>query len=788
MNNKQSTSDIFNSGNAEVHSLSGKQFLNKMLFHWPLYLVFFVIAFCVALFYMRYTQPLYEIHAKVFIKDFTHLGAQKAALQELNLEEPETEKDLDAEIGLMSSIPVIEQVVTDLQLWISYQQPTKYLTYKDIYSTTPVQFKLIKPGRSFVGDYLDIIIENKDYFRLIQTGDTSERFAFKDNYINSFGTWKLDTTRNLKEYIGKTVRIILYNPKDVVKYYQDGISETPILKSLDLDISVDDEVPARGRAILNDLLRVYMDASIQEKRQSAQNTLKFVEQRLVSITQELNNVEGQYEGFKSNKGITEIAQQSNLYFGSEESNNKQVNDINIKLSVIDGIERYIDSNEGADNPPATLGLDDSGVLDLIKQLTDLQMQRTKLLATLPENNPLFNPIDQQIKASKIAIRENLKGIRATLISTRSQLQAVGSNYQSSIKSAPQAERGLNDIKRMQEIKETLYTYLLQKKEELSLDYASTISDAIIIDQPHNGSAISPKRVAVYAIAFLFGLLIPTGVLYGRNAVKNRILSKAEIVSSVGAPVLSEIIYDENEKKIAVLNQYSYIGEQFRELRTKLSYLHGTNEKGRTTLFTSSIAGEGKSFVLHNLGIVLSLAGKKTILLELDLRRPTFLSQFNMDKKSLGLTDYLIGNATRSQIIQPLAISDNLFIIASGNVPPNPSELLEKKELKDLIEELKLEFDHILIDSPPVHLLTDAMIVAPMCDVTLYLIRQDFTPKQELGFIRELYIDKKLPRISLIFNAIKNAEYGGGYNYQKNSYVKKARSTFKSRIKKFLNRF
>jgi len=766
MNSKQTTSDIFNSQNSEVHSFSSRQFLNKMLFHWPLYLVFLVIVFGIALFYLRYTQPLYEIHAKVLIKDYEHSGTPKAALQELNLAEPETEKDLDAEIGLMGSIPVIEQVVTDLQLWITYQQPTKYLSYKDIYSSTPVQFKLIKPGRSFAGDYLDIIIENKDYFRLIQTGDTSERFSFKDNYLNSFGTWKLDTTGSLKEYIGKTVRIILNNPKDVVKYYQDGISETPILKSLDLDVSIDDEVPARGRAILNDLLRVYMDASIQEKRESAQNTLKFVEQRLVSITQELNNVEGQYQGYRSNRGITEITGQSSVYFGNEQSNDKQVSDINIKLSVIDGIEHYIDSDQGADNPPATLGLDDSGVIGLIKQLTDLQLERTKLLATLPENNPLFDPINQQIKATKVAIRENLKGIRATLISTRAQLQAIGSNYQSSVRNIPQQERGLNDIKRMQEIKENLYTYLLQKKEELSLDYASTISDALIIDQPHNGPPISPKRTAIYAIAFLFGFLVPTGVLYGRNAIKSRVLSKTEIVSSVGAPVLSEIIYDENEKKIAVLNQYSYIGEQFRELRTKLSYLHGTNEKGRVTLFTSSIAGEGKSFVLHNLGIVLSLAGKKTILLELDLRRPTFLSQFNMDKKSLGLTDYLIGNATKSQIIQPLAISDNLFIIASGNIPPNPSELLEKEELKDLIKELKLEFDHILIDTPPVHLLTDAMIVAPMCDVSLYLIRQDYTPKIELEFIRELYMEKKLPRVSFIFNAIKNAEYGGGYNYQK----------------------
>ena len=790
MSTTNSSSDIIEPGNREGRSFNVRQFINKMFFHWPLYVIFLGLGFAIARFYLKYTNPVHEIHAKVLIKDYQHFGQQKAALEQLNLEEPQTEKDVQAEIGLMSSLPVLEQVVTDLQLWATYQQKTKYFSYKDIYTTTPVQFRLLKAGRNFLDDdYLDVTIESGDYFLLKRANDTTgERFAFKDSFIKSFGTWKLDTTSHLKEYIGKTVRIVLTNPKDVVSAIGNNLSEAPILKSNDLDISMQDEVPERAKAIISDMLRVYMATSVQEKRESTQNTLKFVGERLTSITQELNNVESQYEGFKSSRGITEIQTQSSNYFGSAQSNDKEISGINIKLSVLDGIERYINSNEGANNPPATLGLEDGGMVSLVNKLTDLQLERTKLLATLPESNPLFLSINQGISSTKTALRENIKGIRATLIATRGALQNVGSGYNKSIQGAPEAERGLNDIQRMKQIKENLYTYLLQKKEELSLDYASTIAGALIIDEPHTGLLISPINKQIYAIALIFGLIFPTGLLFARDAIKNRVLSKGEVIYTTGLPVLSEIDYQENDDQVVAPAQNTYIGEQFRDLRTKLNYLHGRGEKGRVTLVTSSIGGEGKSFTLSNLGMVLGVSGKKTILLELDLRKPTFSALFKLDKTKLGLSDFLFGDATKAQIIQPLAVSDNLFVIDCGTLPPNPSELLESEELASLVKELRLEYDHILIDSPPMHLLTDAMIIAPLCDVTLYLVRQDYTPKQELEYISDVYTEKKLPRMNLVLNGIKSDKYGYGYNYQKNSYYTQSPRKFKNRIKRFFSRF
>jgi capsular exopolysaccharide synthesis family protein len=342
---------------------------------------------------------------------------------------------------------------------------------------------------------------------------------------------------------------------------------------------------------------------------------------------------------------------------------------------------------------------------------------------------------------------------------------------------------------MKEIKETLYTYLLQKKEQLSLDYASTIPDAIIINHANGGTRVWPVAKSIYAVALLLALLVPSGILFGRDAIKNRILNRAEIISGTGMPVLSEIDENtDNNNPIVVLNQNSYIGEQFRDLRTKFNYLHGKQEKGKVTLFTSSIAGEGKSFVMGNLGSALSVAGKKVILIELDLRRPTSVGRYKLDKLKPGITDFLIGNATRAQITQKIEVTENLFAIHCGTVPPNPSELLESNELAILIKDLRSEYDHILLDSPPIHLLTDAMILAPMCDLTLYIIRQDYTPKRELSFIGELNKEKKFPRLNLIFNGIVKEKHGERYGYQKNSYYIRYPKKFKTQIKRFFTRF
>jgi capsular exopolysaccharide synthesis family protein len=769
------------SGSAKV-----RIFFNKLFFHWPLYLIFLTVCFGLAVFYLKYKQPVYQIYAKVMVKD-QQKEANKAALEAINLTEAQT--GIDEQMGLMGSIPVTKQVVEDLQLWTTYLVPTPYYSFKDIYTSTPVNFKLISRGKGSLNSTFDIVIESDSTFLIKQPEEKSTRFKFENNVVNSFGTWRLGKTPDFGRYIGKSIRIRLNEIDDVVGYYQGAIHESPIPKSSMVALRLEDEVPERGREIIDDLIRVYMAASVEEKRRSTQNTIKFVEERLGSITQELNNVESKYTGYKSVRGITEIADQSSQYVGGAQSNEKQLNDIKIQISVLDGVERYLNSDDGKGNTPSTLGINSPALQGYIDRLTDLQLERTKMLSTLPESNPLFNPINQQIALTRAALRENLKSTRSALLETQKNLQSVGSSYQSTIRSLPGQERDLKDIDRMKGIKENLFVYLLQKKEELSLDYASTISDAVTIDQAHYGSQSAPIPGSVYAMALLFGLIVPTGMIYGRDAFKNKVSNKSAIIEGTGLPVLIEITNSDTTDPIVVLNQKTFIGEQFRDLRTKLSYLHNNNNNpGKTTLFTSSISGEGKSFVLSNLGAVLAVAGRKTVLVELDLRNPTLAKRFNLKNSAIGLTDYIIGNATQAQIIQKSEISDDLHIICGGAVPPNPSELLESKQLANLIDDLKLKYDHILIDTPPVHILTDATIIAHLCDLCLYVIRQDYTPSQELSFISELRSDNKLPKMKLIFNAVKSELHANSYIYQKNSYIKEPAQSFKSKFKKFLSRF
>ncbi len=786
MSNQQAPSDFFNSPTG-TSTFKLREIFKKIGYHWPLFILFLTISFAIAYLFVKFVQPVYVINAKVLIKDPINKRNEAAALQELNL--TETNKGVETEMGLMTSRPNIDQVVTDLQLWITYKEPVSNFIYKDIYSTSPVEFKLIKAGSALNKESIDIFIVNDKSFTIKRSNNQAESFLFNNELKSTFGTWKLDTTQYLKDYIGKTIRINLQNPRDVVSIYQQKINCVNYdKKNPTIDLSIEDEAPARGRAILNDLLRVYMAASVEDKRQANQNTLKFVEDRINSLTGELNNVQNNLVGFKSSRGITEIPAQSTQFLNDVQNSQDKLNSINIQISVLDGIEQYINSNQGADNPPATIGLDDAQLNSLISKLNELQLTRTKMLATLPENNPLFTPINLQINTLRSQIKAYIKGIRSTLLQTREHVKSIGSNYESSIKSLPGTERELGNINRMKEIKEDLYVYLLKKKEEISLDYASTISDARIVEQAHYDHQKSPLPNETYAIAFLAGLLLPAGLIFGRDAIKNRVISKGEIVNDTGLSVLSELVFEENPEQIRVLNNNYYISEQFRDLRTKLNYLQGKGDKGKVTLLTSSISGEGKSFVSSNLAVTLAASGKKTVILEMDLRRPQLGQIFKLEKGKPGITDYLHGDAVKAQIVQKSTLTDNLFIISCGKTPPNPSELLESDNLLTLFNDLRANYDHILIDTPPAHLVTDATILASMSDVTLYVIRQDYTPKPELEFIKEMALSKKLPRLNLIFNGVQNHKHGYGYKYTKNGYYTQSPEMVKSKFKKFFSRF
>ncbi|MBG6236984.1 capsular exopolysaccharide synthesis family protein [Pedobacter sp. CAN_A7] len=739
-----------------------KQVISNYLHHWPLFLLFLCIFVSAGFLYLKRLNPVYQVRAKLAIMDDKNkaINDKSAALEQLNLSTGP--KLVESEMEVLKSRPLVGQVVEELQLWTRYSLSTRFKR-QDIYTNTPVQFKLINGNGNLPKIFFNIEILSLSKFRLTDPKERTLTVAFTDTLKNRFGTWKLVPTPNLKNYIGKTIRIDLTNQNKTVTAYQKNIGTVLNKNAPIIDLKLNDEVPERGEKILNHLIAAFKRQNIVEKQKETESTLKFIDERLDSLTGELTLAEKDVEGYKSSIGLTDISSKSQFFLDKVQTNDGMLNEVNVQLNVIDGVEEYVNKESKAENAPATIGITDPGLISLVGQLSKLQLERDKLLAITPATNPIFIPINRQIQSTKTAIKENVSGIKSSLIATKRQLNSINSQFETGIKSLPGQERKYVSIKRQQAIKESLYVYLLQKREEVALSYASTLTDAKTVEAAYFEDPESNKKIPLL-ISLLFGFLVPAGLISARTAMRNKILTRDDIQAVTNVPVICELSQDIKKTPIVVLNRKTHVlGEQMRALRT--SILHEYKKEGRVILFTSSIAKEGKSYVSSNIGASLAIMGKKTIILELDLRKPQISKIFNLTQSQLGLSECLKGEVSKDDIIVPSGIHENLFVMRSGAVPDNPSELLEGARMRNLIEELKYEYDNILIDSPPLHLVTDAMILAPLCDITLYMVRHNFTPKSELKFVDAVYKEMKLPNMHVVFNGIEmDNRYGYSLDY------------------------
>ncbi|GAB3925882.1 GumC family protein [Mucilaginibacter myungsuensis] len=765
-----------------------KATLRRYLYHWPLFLIFAAVSGAGAFYYLLHAKPVYIINAKLMIKDNTTKTNEEIALKQLS--ETEQPKGVESEIELLRSKTSMLQIVNNLQLWVTYQQKGKYVS-KDLYGQSPVKFELTDPGKYTTGT-ISIVVDDSDSYHVVSGTNNGPKLGFGQPVKNNVGGWHLTATENVKNFIGRSIMITLADTNQVADQYLTKLKMANPDKNVPIVyLTIEDEAPGRGINVLDQVITEYHKEAALAKKRATKNTLDFIDARLGSLTGELNGVERNVEEFKSSRGLTDIAADSKASVDNFQDNDKRLNEINVQLEVVRNIERYINSGIGdGESPPSTIGIADQTLTNLVDQLTDLQLEKSKLLATTPAGNPIFVPLNRQINSTREALRQSVGSIRTSLTAIKGQLLSNNSRFQSTIKGVPGQERQLVGIKRQQGSKENLYEYLLQKREEVALDYAATIPAATTVETANFGGLKSSKNNLVIAMAFMFALAGPVGLILARDAVSSVIINQNSIINYTKAPVISEIMQNDSSSPEMILSKPRYIiGEQFRDLRTKLNYLHNKKPKGRVTLFTSSIAGEGKSFVATNLAVTLAAAKRKTILLELDMRIPKIHQILNLDTQHAGLTSYLNGEATLSDIIQPTALHPDLYVITTGAIPENPSELLETNRMTDLIEFLKLEYDDILIDSPPVHLVTDAMILADLCDVTLYVVRQAFTPSSELAFIKRTYAEKKLPNMNIIFNGVeKEGKYSYGYNLYSNYYNNEKTTKAHSNWKTFFSRF
>jgi len=769
-----------------------RDMMGKLLFHWPLFVLSLLICLCLAFAYLKLKAPGYTVKARLLIKDEEKGTGTEPVLQELNMFKSSTL--VENELELLKSRSIMYNVVRNLGLYIDYQEQGT-VKKKSAYTTTPIEVKMLTPPRNISEPrkFEMTILDEKNF--LLKDGNIEQTIPFNTRLRNSFGPWEVRTTATLADYIGKTITVIINNPNDVTDGYVENVTAELVNKDATVvELAVKETVPERGQDLLNNLIKEYSNAALDDKNKIRKSTLDFIDTRLASLTGELTSAEKDVEGFKSSKGIMDISSESNFYLENVKDNDMKLNEVNVQLEVVNGIERFINSSN-SDNAPATAGITDPGLIALVNQLITLKLQRTQLMESTPEGSPVFESIDRQIDATRQSLRSNIRGIKSSLISARNQLQSFNSKFESSIRQLPGQERQVVTMKRQQGVKEELYIYLLQKREEAAVSYATTISESRMVDEAYFGRPDSPVGVIVMGVASFMGLLLPMGLIFGRDLLNNKVESTVEIQSHSPVPILGELAYQESVTPLIMQdNARSMVAEQFRSIRTNLYYLTEHTGRGRVTLLTSGMSGEGKSFVTSNLATALAASGKKTIILELDMRNPMIFKYFNITPGP-GISNYLSGEVNKEAIIQVSSVQENLYVAGAGTMPTFPSELLEKPRMKELIDWLAMNFDEVLIDTPPIQLVTDAMILSRLSDVNLYVIRHRYTYKSNLKYINQLYMEKKMKNLNIIFNGVDTAKAGYGYGYSnghnyyakqdnKQAYVKTKGSSLKDFLKRF----
>lgn len=745
-----------------------KSLLSEILFkympYWPLFIVVGLASIFGAWFYLKKTAPEYEISASIMLKDEKKGTSDGEVIK--SLDQLTGTNIVENELEVLKSRSLMNNVVKSLDLYITFMEEDKMYP-KSAYTTSPIMITAPNPD--------DLKLSKKVLFTFNHQDSTvtigSNKYPLNHVVSTEFGQLRFVRNRHFTHRAQKPLYFVIDNPKlQAIALQQALRAVAPSKLATVVDLKIRDTDPTRGEDVLNELIAAYNKATIDDKNRLAANTTEFVEARLGEMETELKKIEQQAQSYKATRGAVDISSQGQNFLKNVSENDQKVGDVNMQLAVLDQVDKYVASKDNTGGiVPSTLGLQDERLGKLLDQLYSAEMEYEKKKTTTGENNPILTPLRDEINKLKPSVVENIKEQRASLQASKLNLQATNNQYIGMLQTIPQKERELIDISRQQAIYNGIYSFLLQKKEESALSHRQNIADSRIIDKAQSSAApVSPKGKLIYMVAFVFALILPAGFVTLKEFLNRKILFRHEIENLTSAPIIGEVIFSKDKNPVVIeAGKRTFIAEQFRRIRVSLGYL-GVNTEKKRILVTSSLSGEGKSFVALNLACSLALTDRKVVLLELDLANPSLSNKLDVNYEQ-GVSNYLWGECEPEEIIKRSSVNENLFFIPCGPLPDNPSELLMSDRLTTLLDYLNEIFDHVIIDSAPASLLSDAYVLSPMCNATLYVVKHKFTPKIYMERLDEENQVHQLKNLGIIFNGIKSRGftkngYGYGYGY------------------------
>ena len=762
-----------------------QEILFRCLVHWPWFVFSVIVCIACAWGYLRLTTPVYNTSATVLIKDDKKgSGASMSSeLERMGLDGfVSSSNNVDNEIEVLRSKSLAREVVNHLGLFVTYKDEDEFPS-RELLRTSPVVVSLTPQEADKLPHPMEvsmtlqptgamdvqITIGEKEYRKQFEklpavfpTDEGTIAFFANNDTLSSFRPENVTKERHITAFINR--------PFSVAKGYANSLSITPTSKMTSVVvISLKNSNTRRGKDFINKLLEMYNVNANNDKNEVAQKTAEFINERIGIISKELGSTEQDLENFKRSVGITDLSSEAQIALtGNAEYEKKRVEN-QTQINLVMDLQRYMQGNE-YEVLPSNIGLQDAASAGAIDRYNEMLVERKRLLRTSTENNPTIINLDTSIRAMRSNVQATLDATLKGLQITKEDLAREASRYSRRISDAPTQERQFVSIARQQEIKAGLYLMLLQKREENAITLAATANNAKIIDEAlADNNPVFPKKMMVYLAALLLGIGLPVGVIYLIGLTKFKIEGRVDVEKLTSLPVIGDIpLADEKSGSIAVFeNQNNLMSETFRNVRTNLQFIL---ENGKNViLVTSTISGEGKSFVSSNLAISLSLLGKKVVIVGLDIRKPGLNKVFNLSRKEHGITQFLTNpTVDLMDLVQPSDINKNLFILPGGAVPPNPTELLARDGLEKAIETLKASFDYVILDTAPVGMVTDTLLIGRTADLSVYVCRADYTRKAEFTLINELSENNKLPNLCIAINGLdlQKKKYGYYYGYGK----------------------
>lgn len=757
-----------NSKENESVKISARDFIMRYLRYLPLIVISISIALIIAYAYLRYTTPLYSARATLLIK--TDKSSPKMGEEFSEVYFSGGRGNLTSEIEVLRSLSLAKRVAASLVLQKkSYVKGNIKTTLN--YPAGPLSLQVINLASPSQAATFDVNIVNDHEFTLGQARE--KKYVFGQPFQYAGGTFSINKNDSLfKETQYKEQILTLESLESAAFGVLAGLGVAPTKdQSNILSISYLSPDPVLAKDIINQLMNEYSKLNVEDKNQTASRTISFINERLNLITRELGDVEKDLQKYKQENNVINLSSQSELFLNNQSEIDKQISELEVKQRITTYLQEYIgDQKNEHEIVPTSLGIDDQTLAELISQYNQFQLKLDAQLKTTTASNVTVKVLEGQVEKLRSDLLENLKNLKTSQDMQLNSLKQKNQQYNSKINSVPIKEKELLEITRQQGIKQSLYLFLLQKREETAISLAATVSNSQIVDGAiASGAPVKPSPGSIKFMAIFLGLVIPIGIIYVKELLNDKVGSRPDITRITDAPIFGEIGHSQDKEVLMVRkNKRDVVSEQFRMVRTNIQYMISNTSKP-VILVTSTFSGEGKSFVSINTGAVMALAGKKTVVLEFDIRKPKIATNLNLSRAK-GISNFLVSDIPVSSLPQQVPGVDNLYIVACGPIPPNPSEILLNEKMNELFAYLKQTFDVVIIDTAPVGLVSDAYTLGKYADSTLYIVRMGYTLKKQLHFIEELYSKNKLPKIGLLVNDIKASShyygYGnyGGYGY------------------------